>query len=347
MRKAFPSQVDISLFTFFKVIIFVATLWFAYVIRDVLAILFFAVVIASALHPFVNWFYHHHVPRVLGILLIYAILFGTVALTFVLMIPPLIQQAEELYSVFPAYFSRAVAGFEALRNSPSLSPFLGDISNTLGNFTQFLGTKANFFSLITAIVGSMVSFVIMLVMTFYLLLEEDAIRKTFRFVAPMQYQGHISQLFARIQVKIGLWLRGQIILSGIIGLSVFIGLSFLHVPYALVLAIFAAIAEFVPYVGPTLAAIPAVFLAFAISPLLAIFVLIFYIFMQQMENHLLVPKVMQRTIGLNPIISIVSLMVGAKLGGFAGVALAIPVATAVSVIVMDFFDRNESRNVET
>jgi predicted PurR-regulated permease PerM len=141
-----------------------------------------------------------------------------------------------------------------------------------------------------------------------------------------------------MQQKVGLWLRGQIILSVTIFLLTYIGLLILKVKYALVLAFFAGLTEFIPYLGPTIAAIPAVFLTYTQSPMLALFVAILYYIVQLTENNIIVPKVMQKVIGLNPIISIAVLMIGYKVGGITGAILSIPVTTALDVFLSDIFD---------
>jgi predicted PurR-regulated permease PerM len=149
------------------------------------------------------------------------------------------------------------------------------------------------------------------------------------------------QLVNRMQGKIGLWIRGQLILSLIIFSLTFLGLSILGVNYALVLALIAGLTEFVPYLGPTIAAIPAIFLAFTQSPMLALFVLALYYIIQMVENHIIVPKLMQKVVGLNPVISIMVLLVGFKLAGILGAILAIPVVTIASVFLKDLFEKKD------
>jgi len=139
----------------------------------------------------------------------------------------------------------------------------------------------------------------------------------------------------------GAWLRGQLILCFIIGLGVFIGLTVLGVEYALVLGLIAGLLEMIPYVGPWTAAALAIFIALGQAPALALIVLIYFVVLQQAENNLLVPKIMRKAVGLNPIISILAVITGAKLAGFIGVLFAIPVASALSILLQDFFKNKE------
>jgi predicted PurR-regulated permease PerM len=172
--------------------------------------------------------------------------------------------------------------------------------------------------------------------------QEDSIKRTTRSLVPKRYQDFVVQLINKIQRKIGKWLKGQLILSLIIGVLSYLGLLILGVKFALVLALIAAIGEFIPYIGPVISAIPAIFLAFVQSPIKALFVLILFIVIQQLENHLLVPKIMQKAVGLNPIISVVALLIGFEVGGVIGAVLAIPVATAISIIIKEMFEEKET-----
>ncbi|MFA5076255.1 MAG: AI-2E family transporter [Patescibacteria group bacterium] len=202
-------------------------------------------------------------------------------------------------------------------------------------------------STVISIFGGVISFCVILVITFYIIVEENAVKRILRLVAPAKYQPYLTQLIYKVKDKIGLWLRGQVVLSLIVGCLVFIGMNgfgFIDPTmrqFALVLALIAFLGEFIPYLGPILSAIPAIFVAFTVSPSLALFVLIFYVVMQWLENNILVPQVMRRAVGLNPVVTIIALMIGAKIGGLIGILLAIPVATALMVITADFFERLE------
>ena len=152
-------------------------------------------------------------------------------------------------------------------------------------------------------------------------------------------------VFNRMQKKLGLWLRGQLILCLVIFILTYIGLLILGVKYALIIAVIAGLTEFIPYLGPVLGAIPAVFIAFTQSPTLALFTAILYIIIQQIENNFLVPKIMQKAVGLNPIVSIVAIMIGFSVGGVVGALLSIPVATAGTVLVEDMLHNKHAMSL--
>ncbi len=144
----------------------------------------------------------------------------------------------------------------------------------------------------------------------------------------------------RIELKLGGWLRGQIILMLIIGISTYIGLTLLGVEYALALAVIAGILEIVPIIGPILSAIPALIVAFTVSPIAGFGVIGLYILIQQLENHLVVPKVMQKAVGFNPLVTIIVLMIGGNLLGLMGAILAIPIAIVVIEMIRYFLYEN-------
>ena len=204
----------------------------------------------------------------------------------------------------------------------------------------------NVFLKIINIFGSLITFVSVLVIVFYLLLEVEAIKKIIQSVTPNKFQTYTTQLFVQAQNKINFWLKGQIILCLIIGILTYIGLLILGVKYALLLALIAGVFEIIPYLGPILGAIPAVFLAFTQNPFTAFLVILLYLIIQQLENSILVPKIMSKTIGLNPIIILIVFLIGGKLYGLIGALLAIPIATALSVLIKDYFElkRKQEKN---
>src|SRR3989339_563486 len=164
-------------------------------------------------------------------------------------------------------------------------------------------------------------------------------KQSIRSLTPSRFQPYLLRLYGRIQLKMGQWLRGQLILSAVIFTLTFIGLTILGVNYALVLAFVAGLFEIIPFIGPWLAAVPAIFFGFLQSPIMGVSVIILYIIIQELENHLIVPKVMSKAVGLNPLIVIIVILIGARLSGITGALIAVPVATAISVFLKDFMER--------
>jgi len=310
-----------------------------YLIKDILAILFVSLIFASALDPSVDWMQRKKIPRGLGVILIYLIFFSVLGLLLYLIIPPVAEQISGLSENFPAYLDKVISGYTSLREYSLQHGFLDNLKNTLYSIsTNMQSAAGSVFSTVIGFFGGIFSFFLVLVITFYMTVEENAIKKLVWSLAPTKHQPYIMQLINRMQRKIGLWLRGQLILDLIIFLMSFIVLFSLNIKYALVLALFAGVMETIPYLGPILGSIPAVFIAFTMSPILGLIIGLLFYLIQLLENNILVPKVMEKAVGLNPIVSISALLIGFQLAGIVGALLAMPVATALSVIVKDIFE---------
>lgn len=339
-------HITISYTSIIRVIVVLVALFFLYLIREVVALLFIAIVLASVFDPWVDWFQKYKIPRAVSILTIYVILIALIGLVIVLMVPPIAEQIGQLARNFPLYYDRLVGFFSGLTNNnyhPTLPQTLQTISTSLGQTTQSV------FSTLTGIFGGVVSFVLVLVITFYLTVEEQIVKKTINFFVPQQRRKYVGDLINRMQTKMGMWLRGQLVLMLVIGVVTYIGLTILGVKYALILAVIAGILEIIPYIGPWLSGIPAVIVGFSDSLWKVILIVVLYLVIQQLENSLIVPKVMQKAVGLNPIIVIVALMIGGKLGGVIGTLLAVPVAAAIGVYLNDIIPKptEEHKGVKT
>ncbi|PIS05559.1 MAG: hypothetical protein COT81_00480 [Candidatus Buchananbacteria bacterium CG10_big_fil_rev_8_21_14_0_10_42_9] len=342
---------DISFGAILKVLAVLLALGFLYLIRDIIAVLFVAVILAAVIEPFVIKLQMRKVPRALGVLVVYLIIFLIFSLALGLLVPPMAEQISSLTRSFPSYWDSISKTYFQFRESSLSNALLGEIQTGLRSVNQEVGQISTgisqlgrgIFSFVGSLFGGLVSFILILVITFYLVVEENNLGLVIRSVAPKNIQPYLFNLFRRMQDKIGAWLRGQIILSVIVGLLILVGLWITGHPYFLVLALLAAVFEFIPYLGPIMAAIPAIFLALLQDPLLAVWVLIVYIVVQQIENNFLVPQIMRKAVGLNPVMSIVAMLIGAKLWGVVGIILAIPVATAIAVLVQDFFEISKAK----
>lgn len=330
--------IHISTLSIVKVLAVLAMLAFVYMVWGVIVLLFVSLLLAAALSPAIDWLARRHLPRSVSVLLLYAIVLSVLAIVTVLIIPPIIKELSELAAAFPALYERLARSLGSAGNgqvAPALQQAIGALSQSLSRMTgSVLGAVAGVF-------GGLVSFITVLVLTFYFAVKKDNLKSLAQAVAPAKHQKYALNLLWRIQDKLGLWLRGQLLLSFIIFAMILSGLLILRAPYALVLALLAGLLEAVPFVGPIAAAVPAVLLALTISPLKALLVAGLYIVVQQLENNIIVPKVMQKTVGLNPVMVIIAVLLGAKLSGILGAILAIPVATAAMVVIGDWWGGEE------
>lgn len=337
------TTINISTSTIFKVLIFLLIIYLVFLLSEIIIVLFVSLVLAALITPWVDFAQKKRIPRGLSVLFIYLILFTVLSFIVFSIVPPIVTQINDFSKDSPEYLDKVFSNLSFLDEKFQEKGILENIKDGLGTFDSNLGAATGgVFSLIGSFFGGVFFFVLVLVITFYMVTEENAMKKVVWSVVPEKHQPYIIQLLGRMQKKVGLWLRGQIILSIIMFVAVYLGLLFLGVKYALVLGLIAAFTEFVLYLGPLIAAVPALLISFIQSPLLFVFVLIFYYVLNMIESHVLVPKIMQKVVGLNPIIIIVVLIVGFKIGGILGGVLAIPVATAASVFLRDVFERRRA-----
>ncbi len=327
-----------------KILGVLAMLYIVYLVWDILLLLFVALIFAALIDPFAVSLAKRKIPRGIAVIIIYIAFFGIVGLAVGILAPVIASDVPQLVAASSdalATLSQnewlsTIFGIEA----QSVVPAQEGTLNFFGASSS--GTLAGIFSTVSGFLGGLVSLLIVLVMTFYLVVQDDPIGKIFRSVVPDQYIPYLSGLLRRMREKLGAWMRGQLVLSLVIGTLVTVGLSLIGVKYAAVLGLLAGILEFIPILGPVFASLPALFFAFSSGGSVTfIIVLVMYIVIQQFENHILVPKVMQKAVGLNPVVSIIAVLVGLRIGGIVGVLLAIPVTTALSVILADVFKRTK------
>ena len=192
------------------------------------------------------------------------------------------------------------------------------------------------------------SFIIIVVLSFYLAVQDDGVSKFLKIITSNKHERYIIGLWKRSQAKIGLWMQGQLLLAVIVAVLVYLGLLIVGVKHALLLAVLAGVFEIIPLFGPILAAIPAMFVAFASDGMTALILVAgLYLIIQQFENHLIYPLVVKKVVGVHPIISIVALLVGGKLAGFLGVLIAVPVAAIFIEILSDMEQRKIAKQAQS
>lgn len=315
--------IEISHRTIVFTIFFLIGLWLLWQIRSVILALFIAFILATAFNPLVARLARFRIPRTVAILLVYLFVLGVVLGVAVSIIPPLIDQTSVLVSRLPEYMTRlGVVGVDQ-----------NLISEQLVNLGRI---PVNIFQFVVSLFSNIIAVFIVLVLAFYLLLEWGNLDR--RVVFFFGKDGVRAKAFlATIEKRLGGWVRGELLLMTIIGLLTYTGLRLLGVHFALPLAILAGLLEVVPNVGPLVAAIPAIIVGFTISPVIGISVAALYFLIQQVENSVIVPKVMERSVGLPPLATLIALAVGVELGGIMGAILAVPVLLVVQVTVAEFF----------
>ncbi len=341
--------VNITGGTIIKSVLVLLLFYVLYQLRDPVLVVLTSVVIAAAIDPVAKRFAKYKVPRIPAVLLVYVAFLAILAALFSLFLPPLLNETAGFLSSLPQYIE-TVSAWDPLQNSAffrdgvltdELSVF--SIKEVIADLKEVAsGLKGGFLSVLAGIFGGVFSFVLIIVLSFYLAVQENGVREFLRLITPIRHRSYIDDLWRRSQYKIGLWTQGQLLLIILIGVLTYLGLTILGVPYALLLAIVAGVLELIPIFGPVIAAIPAVLLALAggisfADPGVtsAAAVILFYVLIQQFENHLIYPLVVRKVVGVPPILVIIALIIGWELAGFLGIILAVPFAAALMEFAHD------------
>lgn len=305
--------------------------WFVFQTRGILASIFIAYIINTALLPLVHILKKRGLPHFLSA----AIPFLSVLLILFLIIFPLfpflLDQVKSLVIDLPTYFAETAKGLgfnlDAIKLQEALS-------------AEFANIGRNAVSVTSRVFGGVFSMLTILVVSFYIVLYHNKFKENIAHLFHRDERGRVLSTLDEIDDTLGSWLRGQLLLSLVIGLATWIVLSIVGLPFALPLAIIAGLLEIIPTLGPILSAIPAVIVAFTVSPTMALIVVLIYIVIQLLENNILVPKIMERAVGLNPVIVIIAVMIGANLMGVAGALLSIPFVSFSIVLFKNITEEN-------
>jgi predicted PurR-regulated permease PerM len=323
----------------------VILLWCLYLVRDVLLLIYISMLFAIGFSPIVRLIERQRllpkgaqrVPRWAAILVLYVLILGTLTLIGFMIVPQLVTQSRELWEQLPQMVERSQTWLVTrgiidhritLKEVFQQAPGKGDaVGTVLGAVFGFL--------------GGLVGLLTILILTFYFLVAADTLRSSFLLFFPRRQRARIEKASGAATMKVSAWLNGQLLLGSIIAITAGIGLWALGVPYFYVLALIAGIGEMIPVVGPLIAAVPAIAVAATISWQKALFVAVFFVIQQQFENHVLVPKVMERQVGISAVTVILALLIGGRLLGLVGAILAVPTAAILQVLVQEFFPTEE------
>ena len=321
--------VDISWVSILKVITALLAVWLVWSVQDIIILFFIVLVLVAALSPVVD-FWSKKINRVIATSLVYLLILACLVLIGFVIIPPVATQVRSLSYDLPYLSKQIFPVFGAWRDVIDFS------TQSLTSLASQLQTvSSSIYSTTVGFIGGVVGVFTVLVLTFYLLLEEQGAKNFLHKYLPIQNRETYIEIMQKVGLKMGAWMRGQLFLALVVGVIDFAGLIIIGVPYALTLAVWAGLTEIIPYIGPVLGAIPAIIIALTISPIQGLLVLIFFIVVQQVESNFLVPKIMQKAVGLSPVIIILVLLIGGKLAGILGIILAVPVAATIGVFVQE------------
>jgi predicted PurR-regulated permease PerM len=319
--------------------------WALWEVRDALMLVYISALVAIGLSPLVNALerkrlMRQRVPRWAAILVIYLCVIGVIVGIAILVIPPIVMQARELAVALPRLLHQ---GQQWLMNHGLLTREIS-AQEAVQQTATSSGAQDTISLLVNAIwgfVGGVFGVITILVLAFYLLVDSSGLVTVFVRLFPRDKRAQVQEACGRVTAKVSAWLGGQLLLAAIIGSTAALGLFLMGVPFFYVLALIAGVGEMIPIVGPILSAVPAIAVALSVKPALALGVIAFFFAQQQLENHILVPRIMQRQVGISAVFVIIALLIGGSLLGVIGAILAVPTAAILQVLFEELMNDSE------
>ncbi len=339
------NRISVSTGTIVRFFLVAGLILALYYFFDIVMIVLAAVVIASSIEPIVRRLKHYfHFPRLLSVILLYITLIALLAGILVYFLPMVVSDVGNFLSSLPSTISLDdlwspihsigvnLGSASQMFTDQTLS--IADFVNSLQTF--IIGTSAGAFRTASFLFGGALSFLLIIVLAFYFSVQEEGVDDFLRIVTPVKKHDYIIGLWKRSQRKIGFWLQGQVVLGIIVGLLVYLTLKLVGIPYALALSVLAGLFEIIPVFGPIISSIPALLVAFTDKGIgTGTLLLALYIVIYQVESQIFYPLVVRKIVGINPIVVILALVIGAKMAGILGAIIAVPLSAALLEYVSD------------
>lgn len=328
---------DISWGTIFKIAFIALLFYIIYLIRDILILSIFALIISILFNPIIDFLQRKRIPRVLAVILVYIGTFGLISLLIYSLASLFFVEIQKFSQVFPEYFETI---------SPSLKSLgveaFEDIESFIGLLNKSVETiAASFLGAVSAIFGGIFSTIYVVTIAIFLSLEEKGVEKSLSLLFPKKYETYVLHLWARCQRKVSGWFLSRILASIFVGGIVYVAFLILNVKYPLTLGLLAGVLNFIPIIGPIVTGILIFVIISLDSTLRAIFALVAFTLVQQIENNILTPLLTKRFVELSPVIVLISLVIGGKLLGILGAIFAIPLAGILSEFLKDFLAKKK------
>ncbi len=278
----------------------------------------------TILEPIVGKLSKFKIPRVISVLLTYILVLGTLSGVIALIIPTVVDQTASFITAFPSYLENI--GVTPVISSDLLKGLTNNIGMAPGAIFQFT----------FSVVNNVIAILTVLVFTFYMLISRDKLEDQLGLFFGEEKKRELGEFIDTLEKKLGGWAIGELALMLAIGVTTYIGLVALGIPYALPLAILGGILEIVPFLGPIIAAIPSILIGFGISPLTGLGVAVLTFLIHEIEGYVLVPKIMEKSTGVSPLITLISLAIGARLAGVVGAIISVPVVITLQVLTKKY-----------
>lgn len=328
-----PVKIEISHRTIVFTAMFLTSMWLIYQIRDVVLGFFVAMLLMFILNPIVVKLSKYKIPRFASVLIVYFLMFVLVGSTFAMLIPPFIDQWSSFVVGLPRYLENVgVLGIYS-------EQIIGQLISQMGAIPSQLAR------VVISIFSNALSIFTVLMFTFYLLMSRNKLDDQLGLFFGEERRKEIDGVLNLLEKRLGGWARGQLLLMFMIWISTYVGLLLLGIPFALPLSILAGLLEIVPYIGPIIAAVPVVIVGFGISPIVGMAAVALVFLVQQVENYLFVPKVMEKSAGVSPIITLLALAIGFRLAGIVGVLISVPLVVTIQALSGRYFlSKKPSKN---
>lgn len=327
-----------------RVVLVALACYLLYHLRGVVILIVAAALTSIALEPLVKRLMKKGLSKTWSVIVLYSFLIVLGIAILALFIPLLFSELQSFGRMWPEYSLRLYTVLSSVQNYFAQFGIIFDSKSVEEQLSISLNNNiTNVFGYTKDIFNAFVHFIGYIFLALYLSLNEKGLEQLALIVAPDEYHTQAISIVKKVRAKVSQWLYGQLILMLAAFIIYYIGLSILGVPYALAIALFGALMELLPYIGPILAAIPAIFIGLMVSPILGLSALIFYTVAHQIEAHVLAPQIMKRSAELNPVAFILAVLVGYELAGPVGIILSVPVTMILSVFIEDLVQQKTSK----
>src|SRR3989344_1357028 len=319
-----PKKIEISYRTIIFTVLFIIFIGFLYYVKDIILQLFVALLIMTILNPTVTKLQRYKIPRALSVSIVYLILLALLVFSIATLIPALVDQTTKFAGAIPRLLEELDIQIFVI------DQVTREVTSQIGNL------PSQILRLSISVVTNIISLLTVFIFALYFLLARNKLDQHLSSLVTREQAKRVDVVLARLEKELGGWARGQLILMLLVGFATYIGLLILGIPYALPLALLAAVFEIVPNLGPFLSAIPAVVVGLGISPFTGLAVAALGFLIQQIENYVFVPKVMERSANVSPVVTLLALVIGFRIAGVVGAVLSVPVVITSRVLLSEF-----------
>ncbi|WDV44127.1 AI-2E family transporter [Clostridiaceae bacterium M8S5] len=338
LRISKKQFIKISIFSVF-ILVIIKIYISVPIVKDVIFAIIFSITIAYILNPLANFLEMKGIKRSLAIVLIYVVMITFAIVVYILIVPSMLEEISNLIDDFPDYIVQINNKIDSLyTNIDKLPKGLGNFKSIIDNIiamVEKLITSGinNITEKIASTFSKILVLVLIPVITFYFLKDKELFKKSIILTCPKRYRDDLLKISRKMNVILGRFVRGQLILATFIGIASAVGLFFIKVKFWLIIGIVAGIASIIPYFGPIIGIIPALFFALLDSTTKAIWVIILFFAVQQFEGDILSPRIVGESVGLHPVIVMVVLLIGGGIFGVMGMLLSVPSVVFIKILM--------------